>query len=83
MFESLDRWLTILVLRIVPLWCTPNHITLTRFFAIPLIFILYFSVSPWVGTAICPCGNYRLHRRAISSWAKHGLLLGEVSGHRM
>ncbi len=52
MLESLDRWLTILVLRIVPLWCTPNQITLTRFFSIPLIFVLYFAVSPWAGTAV-------------------------------
>lgn len=48
MLRSLDRWLTDLVLKVVPLWCKPNHITAARILLIPVVWALYYEVTPWV-----------------------------------
>lgn len=52
MIELLDRRLTALVLAITPNWCRPNHITGIRIVLIPLVWILYYFVSPWTAVAM-------------------------------
>ncbi len=52
MFKSLDRWLTDLVLRVVPQWCKPNHVTGARILLIPIVWALYYGINPWAATAM-------------------------------
>ncbi len=52
MLKSLDRWLTDLVLKVVPLWCKPNHITAARILLIPIVWALYYGTNPWAATGM-------------------------------
>ncbi len=52
MVHKIDNWLTALVLRVVPRWCKPNHITGVRIVLIPLIWAFYYEISPWAATAM-------------------------------
>lgn len=52
MLGSLDRWLTNLVLRTVPLRVEPNDVTWIRIYLIPLIPALYYEISPWAAVGM-------------------------------
>ena len=53
MLKSLDTFLTTWVLKIVPTTWQPNHITGARILLIPLVWALYYLVSPWAATGMC------------------------------
>lgn len=49
---SIDRWLTAVILMVIPLWVKPNHITITRIAAIYWVWYSY-DYNPWVASAVC------------------------------
>ncbi len=51
MIASIDGRLTALVLKI-PASIKPNHITGTRILLIPLVWALYYNVSPWAAASM-------------------------------
>ena len=53
MLESLDRFLTNLIDTVIPNSWTPNHITSVRILLIPVVWALYYVVSPWAATGMC------------------------------
>ena len=48
--KSVDNFLTGMILRIIPASWQPNHITGARILLIPLVWALYYLVSPWAAT---------------------------------
>lgn len=47
MFDDINTWLTTFVLKLIPDAWQPNHITGARILLIPLVWALYYNVSPW------------------------------------
>jgi len=52
MLTSLDEWLTAFVLKVIPTAWQPNHITAARILLIPVVWALYYNVSPFAATAM-------------------------------
>lgn len=52
MINTINEWLTALILRLVPNAWQPNHITSARLLLIPAVWALYYAVNPWAGAAM-------------------------------
>jgi len=47
-----DMWLTSIILKVIPVWIKPNHITITRIAFIYLVWDFY-DYSPWAASVMC------------------------------